>query len=146
LNQLANQLGAIFNYKKGKSTLNFGTRVSQVRFDQTDRYVNDRFARRFTNYNPQLRWQYRFSQQKSFNISYDGNNTQPTINQIQQVRDNDDPMNIVLCSPDLKPSYTNRCNIWYNSFKVMGSQYVYFSGSFSNTSNAIVRIAYTDTV
>lgn len=146
LNQLANQLGAIFNYKKGKSTLNFGTRVSQVRFDQTDRYVNDRFARRFTNYNPQLRWQYRFSQQKSFNISYDGSNTQPTINQIQPVRVNDDPMNIVLGNPDLKPSYTNRFNVWYNSFKVLGNQYVYFSGSFSNTNNAIVSNTYTDSV
>src|SRR5690606_5204793 len=72
LNQLVNQGGAIFNFRKGKSTLNFGTRISRVQFDQTDRYVNDRFERSFTNYNPQLRWQYRFSQQKSFNISYNG--------------------------------------------------------------------------
>lgn len=146
LNQLANQLGAIFNFKKGKSTLNFGTRMSRVQFDQTDRYVDDRFERSFTNHNPQLQWQYRFSQQKSFNISYDGNNTQPTINQIQPVRVNDDPMNIVLGNPDLKPSYTNRLNVWYNSFKVLGNQYVYFSGSFSNTSNAIVSNTYTDSV
>ena len=146
LNQLANQLGAIFNFQKGKSTLNFGTRVSRVQFDQTDRYINDRFERSFTNYNPQLRWQYRFSQQKSFNVSYNGSNTQPTINQIQPVRVNDDPMNIVLGNPDLKPSYTNRFNISYNSFKVLGNQYMYFSGSFSNTNNAIVSNTYTDSV
>ncbi len=146
LNQLANQLGAIFNFKKGKSTLNFGTRVSQVQFDQTDRYINNRFERSFTNHNPQLRWQYRFSQQKSFNVSYNGNNTQPTINQIQPVRVNDDPMNIVLGNPDLKPSYTNRFNMSYNSFKVLGNQYMYFSGSFSNTNNAIVSNTYTDSV
>lgn len=146
LNQLANQLGAIFNFKKGKSTLNFGTRVSRVQFDQTDRYINDRFKRSFTNYNPQLRWQYRFSQQKSFSLSYNGNNTQPTINQIQPVRVNDDPMNIVLGNPDLKPSYTNRFSMSYNSFKVLGNQYIYFSGSFSNTNNAIVSNTYTDSV
>ncbi|WP_188505771.1 TonB-dependent receptor [Parapedobacter pyrenivorans] len=146
LNQLSNQLGAIFNFKKGKSTLNFGTRVSRVQFDQTDRYVDSRFERSFTNHNPQLRYQYRFSQQKSFTVSYNGNNTQPSINQIQPVTVNDDPMNIILGNPDLKPSYTNRFNMSYNSFKVIGNQYVYFSGSFSNTNNPIVSNTYTDSV
>src|SRR5690606_35943068 len=96
LNQLSNQLGAILNFKKGKSTLNVGTRVSRVQFDQIDRYSDNRFERNFTNHNPQLTYQYRFSQQKSFRFSYNGNNTQPTINQIQPVRVNDDPLNIVL--------------------------------------------------
>ncbi|MBK1439039.1 outer membrane beta-barrel protein [Parapedobacter sp. ISTM3] len=146
LNQLSNQLGAIVNFKKGKSTVNFGTRISRVRFDQTDRYADSRFERSFTNHNPQLRWQYRFSQQKSFTLSYNGNNTQPSINQIQPVRVNDDPMNIVLGNPDLKPSYTNRFNVSYNSFKVLGNQYVFFSGSFSNTHNPIVSNTFTDSV
>ncbi len=146
LNQLSNQLGAIFNYRKGKSTLNFGTRLSRVQFDQTDRYADNRFERRFTNHNPQLTWQYRFSQQKSVRLSYNGNNTQPTINQIQPVRVNDDPLNIVLGNPDLKPSFTNRVSLNYNSFKVIGNQYLYFSGSFSNTTNPIVSNVNTDSV
>ncbi|MFC3196788.1 outer membrane beta-barrel protein [Parapedobacter deserti] len=146
LNQLANQLGAMLNFRKGKSTLNFGSRVSRVRFDQTDRYADSRFERSFTNHNPQLIWQYRFSQQKSLRLSYNGNNTQPAINQIQPVRVNDDPMNIVLGNPGLKPSYTNRFNVSYNSFKVLGNQYIYFSGGFSNTHNPIVSNTHTDSV
>jgi len=146
LNQLSNQLGAIFNFKKGKSTVNFGTRLSRVQFDQTDRYADSRFERHFTNHNPQLRWQYRFSQQKSFTLSYNGNNTQPSINQIQPVRVNDDPMNIVLGNPDLEPSFTNRFSASYNSFKVIGNQYLFLSGSFSNTLNPIVSNRYTDSV
>ncbi|PPL04511.1 outer membrane beta-barrel protein [Parapedobacter indicus] len=146
LNQLANQLGAILNFKKGKSTLNFGTRMSRVQFDQIDRYSDSRFERNFTNHNPQLTYQYRFSQQKSFRFSYNGNNTQPSLSQIQPVRVNDDPLNIVLGNPDLKPSYTNRFNMSYNSFKVIGNQYFYFSGSFSNTNNPIVSNITTDSV
>lgn len=146
LNQLANQLGAIFNFKKGKSTLNFGTRISQVQFNQSDRYTDSRFERNFTNHNPQLRYQYRFSQQKSFTISYNGNNSQPGINQIQPVRINDDPLNIVVGNPDLRPSYTNRFNASYNSFKILGNQYVFLSGSFSNTYNPIVSNVFTDEV
>ncbi|SFC71863.1 Outer membrane receptor proteins, mostly Fe transport [Parapedobacter composti] len=146
LNQLANQLGAVFNLRQGKSTLNFGTRVSRVRFDQTDRYADNRFERSFTNHNPQVSWQYRFSQQKSFRVSYNGNNTQPSINQIQPVRVNDDPMNIVLGNPGLKPSFTNRFNASYNSYKVIGNQYIFLSGGFSNTMNPIVSNTYTDSV
>lgn len=144
LNQLVNQLGAVLNYRKGKSTLNFGTRLSLVQFDQTDRYTDNRFARNFANHNPQLRWQYRFSPQKSFTVGYNGNNTQPSINQIQPVRVNDDPLNIVLGNPDLKPSYTNRVDVSYNSFKVLGNRYVFFSGSISNTHNPIVSNRTTD--
>ncbi|WP_257657995.1 outer membrane beta-barrel family protein [Parapedobacter lycopersici] len=146
LNQLANQLGAILNFRKGKSTLNVGTRISRVQFNQTDRYADNHFGRSFTNHNPQLTWQYRFSQQKSLRFSYNGNNTQPTINQIQPVRVNDDPLNIVLGNPNLKPSFTNRINLSYNSFRVIGNQYIYFSGSFSNTGNPIVSNVNTDAV
>ncbi len=146
LNQLANQLGAIFNFQKGKSTLNFGTRVSRVQFDQADRYIDSRFERHFTNHNPQARWQYRFSQQKSLNVSYNGNNTQPSINQIQPVRVNDDPLNIILGNPDLRPSFTNRLNTSYNSFKVIGNQYFFVSGNYSTTHNPIVSNIFTDSV
>lgn len=146
LNQLANQLGAIFNYKKGKSTLNFGTRISRVQFNQTDRYTDNRFERRFTNYNPQARWQYRFSQQKSFNISYNGSNTQPSIDQIQPIRVNDDPLNIVLGNPDLKPSFTNRLNAQYHSYKVLSNQYFYVFGNYSTTHNPIVSNTVTDSL
>lgn len=146
LNQLANQLGAVFNFQKGKSTLNFGTRISRVQFDQIDRYTDARFARRFTNYNPQVRWQYRFAQQKSLNVSYNGNNTQPTIEQIQPVRVNDDPLNLVLGNPDLTPSFTNRINLQYNSFRVLGNQYFYLFGDYSITHNPIVSNIATDSL
>src|SRR5690606_2954793 len=128
LHQLANQLGAVFSFKKGRGTLNFGTRISRVQFNQADRYTNDRFGRQFTNHNPQARWQYRFSQQKSFNVSYNGSNTQPAIDQIQPVRVNDDPLNIVVGNPGLTPSYAQRVILRYHSFRLFGRQYFYLFG------------------
>lgn len=146
LHQLANQLGAVFNFRKGRGTLNFGARISRVQFNQVDRYTNSRFERRFTNYNPQARWQYRFSQQKSFNVSYNGNNTQPAIDQIQPVRVNDDPLNIVLGNPGLIPSFTHRLTLQYNSFRILGNQYFYLFGDYSTTQNPIVSDIVTDAV
>jgi hypothetical protein len=146
LNQLSNQAGAIFNYKKGKTIITFGTRVSDVSFHQVDEFTNDVLNRNFINWLPQASYQYRFSQQKSFSIRYSGNTTQPTLDQIQPLRVNTDPLNIVLGNPGLKPSFTNNFNINYNSFRVLTSQYVFLYGNYSITSDPIVSDISTDPV
>ncbi|HEY4194018.1 MAG TPA: outer membrane beta-barrel protein [Mucilaginibacter sp.] len=146
LNELSNQGGAIFNYKKGKTLFNFGTRVADVKFHQVDEYTGIPLNRNFINWMPQARYQYRFSQQSAFNFNYNGNTTQPTLDQIQPLRVNTDPLNIVLGNPDLKPSFTNSFNISYNSYKVVSSQYIYFYGNYAITSNPIVTDVVTDPV
>ncbi len=145
LDQLSNQVGAIFNYNKSNKTIiNFGTRVSAVRFQQVDEYTNTKYKRNFANWNPEAGYQYRFSQQRSFRFRYNGNTSQPSISQIQPVRVNTDPLNISLGNPDLKPSFTNRFNVSYSSYKVLSDQSVWINGSYSFTANAIVSNAVTD--
>ncbi len=144
LNQISNQAGAVFNYKKNKTTFNFGTKIADVKFDQTDLYTNNVLKRNFINYSPQASYQYRFSAQRSIHIDYNGNNTQPNIDQIQPVRVNTDPLNITIGNPDLKPSFTNRISSWYNSYKVLSGQSIYIGGSYSTTSNPIINNTMTD--
>ena len=146
LNELTNQGGAVFNYKKGKSIINFGTKVGNINFHQVDEYTGNTLDRNFLNWMPQANFQYRFSQQKSFNIGYRGNTTQPTLDQLQPIRVNNDPLNIVLGNPDLKPSFTNSFNINYNSFKVISSQYIWLYGNYSFVTNPIVSDVTTDPV
>lgn len=142
--QLINQVGAIFNYKKGKTVINFGTKTSFVNFDQTELYTNQKFNRSFINWLPQASYQYKFSAQKSFSINYNGSTTQPTVNQLQPVRVNDDPLNLQEGNPLLKPSYNNRFNIRYNTYKVITSQNFYVSGSANFTQDQIVSSNTTD--
>ncbi|MGI4728775.1 MAG: outer membrane beta-barrel protein [Janthinobacterium lividum] len=144
LNQTSNQAGAVFNYKKNKTTFNFGTKVADVNFDQTDLYTNNELKRSFINYSPQASYQYRFSGQRSIRIDYNGYNTQPNIDQIQPVRVNTDPLNITIGNPDLRPSFTNRFGTYYNSYKVLSGQSIYVSGGLSTTSNAIISNTMTD--
>jgi hypothetical protein len=146
LNQTSHQTGAIFNYRKNKSTLNFGSKISHVSFNQTDIYASTSYKRNFINLNPQVNYQYKFSQQKAFRIDYNGNNSQPGINQIQPIRSNTDPLNIYLGNPGLKPAFNNRINANYNVYKIITNQYFYLYGSYSFTSNAIVESRITDSV
>jgi hypothetical protein len=146
LNQLSNQAGLNFNYKSKKSTFNFGTKAATVNFKQIDLFNGDNSrTRNFVNWFPQATYQYRFSQNQSVRVSYNGNTAQPTIDQIQPVRVNTDPLNITLGNPNLKPSFTNRFSLWYNSYKVISEESLYIGGSYSNTTNPIVSNVMTDT-
>lgn len=142
--QYTNQGGAIFNYKKGKTVLGFGTKVNAVNFDQYEALSNTRYKRSFFNWLPQLNYQYKFSAQRSIRFSYNGYMQQPTVDQLQPVRVNTDPLNQPLGNPDLKPSFSSNFNFGYNSYKVISNQSIYIGGYFSFTGNAIVNNTTTD--
>ena len=137
-NQLLNHAGAILNYKKGKVDFNFGTRVTDDQFHQMDEFNGTVSDRTFIDWAPQARFQYRFSQQTSFAIAYNGTTTQPTLEQLQPVATNNDPLNVILGNPGLTPSFTNTFNINYRSYKVLTSQFFGFYGNYSFITNPIV--------
>lgn len=142
--QLTNQLGAIFSYKKGKTIVSFGTKTNFINFDQKELYTHQKFNRSFTNWLPQASYQYKFSAQKSFNFYYNGSTNQPSVDQLQPVKTNDDPLNIPEGNPWLVPSFNNRFNVRYNTYKVLSEQSFYVSGSINFTQNQIVSNNTTD--
>ncbi|MGM9476326.1 outer membrane beta-barrel protein [Pedobacter sp. GSP4] len=142
--QYINQGGAIFNYKKPKTTISFGTKISAVNFDQLEQLSNQRYKRNFINWLPQASYMYKFSAQKSFRFNYNGSTNQPTVNQLQPVKVNDNPLYQPLGNPNLTPSFNSRFNVNYNSYKVLTQQSIYLSGNFGFTNNAIVSNTETD--
>ena len=146
LNQLSNQVGSFLNYKKGKNTVNFGTKVSDVSFKQINEYTGDAFKRHFINWSPAASYQYKISQMASLGVNYSGKTSQPTVDQIQPVLVNTDPLNVVIGNPSLTPSFTNSINLHYNSYKVLSDQYVFAGANYSFTTNPIVNNTSTDSV
>jgi hypothetical protein len=138
-NQFLNHAGAIFNYKKSKVNFNFGTRVTDDQFHQLDVTTGETSDRTFIEWAPQARFQYQFSQQKSFTFNYNGTTTQPTLQQLQPVATNNDPLNIILGNPLLTPSFTNTFNVNYRTYNVLTSQYFGIYGSYSGIYNPIVN-------
>jgi hypothetical protein len=144
LNQVANQVGAFINFKGIKQSLNFGTKISNVAFKQIDEYTGGVFKRHFINWNPSARYSYNFSQQRSLYLSYYGNTSQPSINQIQPVRVNTDPLNIFLGNQALTPSYSSSFNLNFYDYKVLTDQYINLGMGYTFTSNQIVNSSITD--
>lgn len=146
LNQISHQAGAILNYNKGKTMVNFGTKAADVSFDQLNIYTSDKLKRQFINWLPQASFVYKFSQQRSLRLGYNGNTVQPSISQIQPVKDNTNPLYVTLGNPDLTPSFRNNFNISYNSYQIIGGEDFYISGRYSFTTNPIVNNTSTDAV
>lgn len=143
-NQFINQGGAIFNYKKPKTNINLGTRVSAVNFEQFEALSNQKYNRSFVNWMPQASYQYKFTGQKSLRFNYSGYTSQPSVEQLQPVQVNTDPLNIPLGNPDLKPSYGNNFSVSYNSYKVLTNQSIYINGNASFVNNQIINNTTTD--
>jgi hypothetical protein len=138
-NQFLNHAGAILNYKKGKINFNFGTRITDDRFHQLDITTGQTSDRTFIEWAPQARFQYRFSQQKAFTFNYNGTTTQPTLQQLQPVATNNDPLNIILGNPSLTPSFTNTFSVNYSNYNVLTNQYFGIYGTYSGIFNPIVN-------
>ncbi|MFD0750468.1 TonB-dependent receptor [Mucilaginibacter calamicampi] len=138
LSQLAHQGGAIFNYIKGKTTLNFGTRATDVQYKQTNEFTGGVFERHFINWMPQVTYQYRMGTQATLYASYNGRTQQPSISQLQPIRDNSNLFAQTIGNPDLKPSFSNNFTAYYNVSKALTGQRFYISGGYGFTTNGFV--------
>jgi hypothetical protein len=145
LDQISNQIGAAVNFKGKKQSFNIGTKVSDVSFKQDNQFSGNVFKRNFLNWNPQATYEYNFSQQRSIYMYYGGYTNQPSINQIQPVKENTDPLNVFLGNQNLTPSFRSNLNIYFNDYKVLTNQYISFGGGYNFTSNQIVNNTTTDT-
>lgn len=144
LKQTSNLAGLIFTYKSTKSSLNYGTKVGDIRFNQSDLYTGQVYRRSFVNWYPQVIYSYRSSQQRYFNFSYTGNTQQPSIDQIQPVRTNTDPINITAGNAALKPAFNNRLSMSWNSYQVATGQSINLISEYSFVTNPIVASIVTD--
>lgn len=122
---------------KKKFRANIGGNVGFTNFDQQDMRRNLTTERNFVNWFPQANFTYSFTQQRRLNFNYNGNTNQPNIEQIQPLRTNEDPLNIVIGNPGLKPQFRNNFWLSFFDFKVLTNRNIWLNASYNFTSNAI---------
>ncbi|HNR75367.1 MAG TPA: TonB-dependent receptor, partial [Cyclobacteriaceae bacterium] len=71
---------------------------------------------KFENLLPVARFNYDFSSFKHLRLDYETSMQEPSIQQLQPIVDNSDPLNISVGNPDLKPAYTHRINTNFTAF------------------------------
>ena len=109
-NILQNIPSARINFANKKIKLNIGSGFGFTNFDLKDLTFNKDYTRDYVNFYPTANFTYTYKPNHNIRINYNGNTTQPTINQLQPLRNNNDYFNQYIGNPDLKPSFTNSLN------------------------------------
>jgi hypothetical protein len=134
-----NKPGFKINYNSKKLKYNFGSGIGFTHFNLTDHTLDKDYQRRYTNFFPSANLTYTYKSNHSLRFSYDGNTTQPRIDQLQLLRDNNDFFNQYLGNPLLKPSFSNNFNFSHQSYDFIKDVWIYQSLRFTQTSNAITN-------
>lgn len=137
--KMINRLGVKFIHETKKQSFNFGARLRNVDVVNTNIISNEVFTQSVNNILPFIGYLYRFSENSRFNIKYSTSSSQPSLNQLQPVPDNSNPNQIKLGNPNLVPTFTNKFDLSYNSYKPISGKYLWISGNFSTTDNAFAN-------
>lgn len=139
-----NSGGINFRVNKTKYNYSLGGNVSRADFRQQDLVKDTLSTYSFTNFFPRANFRYNFGPQKRLGINYNGNTRQPTLEQLQPIRENTDPLNIITGNPNLKQEFRHSINLNYNDFKILTSRNMYLSAYYAFIDNAISSFVNVD--
>ena len=133
-------LAASLSYHTNKLTLSPG--LTTV-FQQSLRTLqNNAIRQSLIQYTPSVTGNYSFTKSKQLSLNFYANTLQPTIEQLQPVPDNSNPLYIRLGNPNLRTAFAQTYAASYNHFTP--ENFVRAGISYSPVSNQIVNAVYYD--
>jgi len=107
-----------FNFRLNRQKYNFSVGASwqNTRLQGDMISKNQTIDRTFENILPVARFNYDFSNFKHLRLDYETAMQEPSIQQLQPVVDNSDPLNIYVGNPALKPSYQHSASTNFTTF------------------------------
>jgi hypothetical protein len=120
---------AILRYADKKLQVAFGTGLSTTKLKLFNIDSNLHTEYNFFKLMPQASMRYTFKPQTSLSFNYRGTTRQPTIEQLQPIRDNADRLNVFIGNPNLKVGFNHSLSMFFNTYKVLSQKG--FFGNFS---------------
>ncbi|MFL9482737.1 outer membrane beta-barrel protein [Chitinophagaceae bacterium LWZ2-11] len=144
-NIISNAGGLTLSYNSKKFNMNISGNISNSDYYQKDLIKDSSFRYSYINFSPSS---FIFINVKNAMIffNYSGNTTQPSIQQIQPVANNSNPLYITIGNPNLQQSFSHNFSFNYNRMKMMSPMTLFAFGSFGTTANAIENSTYTDSL
>ena len=143
-NVLTNRGGLSFRLNKKKYNFSVGSDVSNSDFKQKDLFQDTVLNYSYLNLFPRANFNYIIKPQTRVSIRYNGSTKQPSIDQLQPLRDNSDPLNIYRGNPGLKQEFRHSFGLNFNDFKVMNNRSIWLSANLTTVSNAIGTSEFLD--
>lgn len=147
---IGNQAGATFRFVKNKTNLQLGANYENNILLNNQEFPTTRNVQLvFHNILPNVRFKYDFSKSKSVMINYRANTRTPSVDQLQNVVDNSNPLSLSSGNEFLKQQYNHRLFGRFNVTNITkGSNFfVFLSGEMaSNYITNSTFIAPSDTI
>ncbi|MFR9165512.1 MAG: TonB-dependent receptor domain-containing protein [Dysgonomonas sp.] len=124
--------------------LNVDPSYSRSKVAMQDSVIED-IKQHVVNYSPSVRFSYKPNDNTSLNIDYSGATSFPQLNQISADTVILNSTSKYYGNPDLKPSYSNNLNIYYQKSDYESGRFLMISGGLNYTFNQIVNYAKIDT-
>lgn len=144
--RLVNTPGINFRMNKKKYNYSFGAAVGLSNFIQKNLTENTKTNYNFTNFFPRASYTYKFKPSQSLRINYNGSTNAPSLEQLQPIRVNTDPLNIYNGNPNLKQSFRHNISTGFNSYNVLKEKNIFSNLNLNLTQNAFVQSSYVDSV
>lgn len=107
-------LGINYNYGSSKMRYNLGFNASANLLNNRDLKLAQTTVNNAVNYSPNLSFSRTLAMGKVLSLNYQGATRNPTINQLQPVRNAQSLQNILVGNPDLKPSFSHNLSANFN--------------------------------
>jgi len=137
LDAYAHSSSAILKYVDKKLRLAFGSGISTTKLRLFDLYRDLHTEYDFLKFTPQLSFGYTFKPQTGLSFNYRGTTRQPTIEQLQPIRDNSDRLNVFVGNPFLKVGFNHNFSMFFNTYKVLSQKGFFGNVSYNIPVNAI---------
>ena len=138
-NIIQNVPSARINFANKKLKVNVGSGFGFTNFELQDLTYQKDYNRDYVNFFPSANLTYTYKSNHSVRVNYNGNTRQPTINQLQPLRNNNDYFNQYIGNPNLKPSFTNSFNVSHNSYNFLKEIWTYQSFNVRVENNSITN-------
>lgn len=122
--------GVSLKYVGKKLNYSFGGKASYTDLRQLNQVNNDVRNQYFLNLFPSANVQYKIRNNTSFRANYYGNTRQPSLQQIQPLLDNSNPLDVYVGNPDLQQSFRNGFSVSFNDYKPLSGRSFYGSLSY----------------
>ena len=109
----------VLNRKKYNFAAGLGWQRSALRGDILSETIE--LNRDFNFWLPNLRWNYDFTSTRNITLQYTTQVQEPTLEQLQPVVDNSNPLNIYIGNEKLRPEYTHQLSLNFMSFDPFSS-------------------------
>ena len=108
-----------------------------TKLDYQKNLLDTTVTRNIFSISPVVRLRWSMDKFTRLELRYRGSSSQPSMTDLLDVTDNSDQLHITKGNPGLKPSWSNRFNLHYNTYKQEHQRSFAADASFSQTSNNI---------